>query len=373
MVPPMDDDAAADDRGRLWGVLRSQLDTLSIQNIRKTAGAAGFNAAQIPATSEAKSGGFGSRAEVMPALDDLLRRMTTDGQTRVLRLLARRLLENPQTATATRSLIEEQGFQVIDGDVQLASATRSEAYVDELTKIPNVKAFNAELASAFAACAAAGEPLSLVLFDIDKFKSVNDDNGGHAIGNEALVAVAELSAASVRQKGTAYRIGGDEFAITLPNHTVQEALAVAERVRRNVARAVLTSKQLSITLSMGVAEFPSHAQDVAGLQAAADKAQYDSKGLGRNLVRAFGEPPPGEPAPTGAGANDRAPERREPEPSNIPLEVGAKIKAEHFQRRVARCPNDGAVMKVTETDGFGPKTGAIYVMCPMCGFSGEIH
>lgn len=182
--------------------------------------------------------------------------------------------------------------------LRIVAATRAKrndpALMDVLVPLPGRRAYDADLADAVAAAATAGEPLSLIAFDIDDFKSVNDDHGGHGTGDEALIAVARIADRCVRGKGTAYRLSGDEFVVILPNYTAQEARALAERIRRTVNERRLTSRDLTLGVSVGVAELPTHATDVAALKTAADAAAYDAKRLGRNLVRVAGEGlPPG--------------------------------------------------------------------------------
>jgi diguanylate cyclase (GGDEF)-like protein len=266
----------------------------------------------------------------------------------------------------TRALLEEQGFSVVGGDVEFASA-RSEANIDHLTQLANLRALETDLPRLLSASATAQEPLALVAFDIDEFKSVNDNQGGHATGDEALVAVARISVACVKGKGTAYRLGGDEFAIVLPNHSAQEALAVAERIRRTVNEIPLTSHRLSLSVSIGVAEFPTHGNDVAALRRAADAATYEAKSLGRNLVRFFGEPAPIAPAVP------YEPERRQPEPSGLTGEQSRQIKLDYFRNHFARCPHDNAMLNVKDTTALGDKTNSIYVNCPFCGLSEMIN
>jgi diguanylate cyclase (GGDEF)-like protein len=100
------------------------------------------------------------------------------------------------------------------------------------------------------------ESLCLILFDIDHFKGVNDNQGGHAIGDEALLSIADTAASCARGKGQAFRLGGDEFVLLLQNHTLQEGLAVAERFRREVNSSLRTSRQLTLSVSVGVAQYP---------------------------------------------------------------------------------------------------------------------
>ncbi len=136
------------------------------------------------------------------------------------------------------------------------------------------------------------DSLCFILFDIDHFKDVNDNYGGHTTGDEALISIAEVARACVRGKGSAFRFGGDEFVLLLPNHTLQEGLAVAERFRREVKESPRTSRKLTLSVSVGVAVYPANGTEFGALQKAADEALYDAKKRGRNLVRYYGEPEP---------------------------------------------------------------------------------
>ena len=118
----------------------------------------------------------------------------------------------------------------------------------------------------------ADEPFCLVRFDIDHFKDVNDKQGGHAIGDEALLSIAKTAMACVKGKGEAFRTGGDEFVLLLPNHTLQEGLAVAERLRREVNVSPRTSRKLTLSVSVGVAHYPDHGDGLDALLKAADAA-----------------------------------------------------------------------------------------------------
>jgi diguanylate cyclase (GGDEF)-like protein len=238
--------------------------------------------------------------------------------------------------------------------------------MDALVPLPAKRAYDTDIEEAIATSLTANEPLALVTFDIDKFKSVNDEGGGHHIGNEALIAVAQIAAACTRGKGTVYRVGGDEFMIVLPNHAAHEAIAVAERIRRTVNEKRLTSRSLTISLSMGIAVAPEHAADVSSLEQAADKALYDAKDRGRNLVRVFQEPPPPAPGP-------REPERRVPEPGGLTDEQRTAIRRSYFKHGFAECPHDGAMLRVENTTCMGQKRDSILVDCPECGLNEEIE
>lgn len=192
------------------------------------------------------------------------------------------------------------------------------ATIDELVQLKNRRAFTAEFGRMFTDASTASEPLSVARIDVDHFKAVNDQHGGHAVGDEALVAIAGVLKACVRGKGEAYRIGGDEFVLLLPNHTTEEATAVAERVRLTVHARPVTSRSLMLSVSVGVATYPDHTSDPATLEHAADTAAYDAKNRGRNLVRVFGE---AEPLAT---TRARVVERRLPEPEGVTEEQKRK-------------------------------------------------
>ena len=157
-----------------------------------------------------------------------------------------------------------------------------------LTRLLNRAAFN-EALPRFASQATKYQPASLVMADVDHFKQFND-NHGHQIGDAVLQEVARILEDVARGKGRAYRYGGEELALILPNHTSDEALAVAERARCETE--ALKVSGLSITSSYGVATVPTHATTPEEWLKKADDALYDAKHLGRNLVRFFGEPPP---------------------------------------------------------------------------------
>jgi diguanylate cyclase (GGDEF)-like protein len=235
---------------------------------------------------------------------------------------------------------------------------------DPLVPLKNRRAYDDDLHEQFNVALANGQPLALIVFDIDRFKSVNDDHGGHATGDEALIAVAQIALKCVSGKGTAYRFGGDEFAIVLPNHSTNEAIAVAERVRRSVNERPLTSRSITLSASIGVAVIPDHGADPEALKKAADAAAYDAKRNGRNLVRVFGEPPP--------TAVEREPERKVAEPGTLSSEQRQKIRQDYFRDGFARCPADEAMLKVQDTTTFGSKTASILVLCPLCGFQEEL-
>lgn len=127
------------------------------------------------------------------------------------------------------------------------------------------------------------EPVALVMLDIDHFKRVNDEYG-HSVGDEVLLAVAQVMVTRCRAKGRAYRYGGEEFALLLPAYSSEEAVGLAERVRKDIATAPLSSRGLTVTASFGVASLPDQAGGPKQLLELADGALYEAKNTGRNRV-----------------------------------------------------------------------------------------
>lgn len=139
-------------------------------------------------------------------------------------------------------------------------------------------------------------PVSFVMIDLDHFKTFNDTYG-HSAGDEILRAVAQKIATVVRGKGEAYRYGGEEMSVILPNHTLPEATAVAERVRTEIAGVRVPSLGgCSVTASLGVATIP-ETSDTNTLTTDADRALYEAKHSGRNRLCCAAKEKSGSPVP----------------------------------------------------------------------------
>ena len=123
--------------------------------------------------------------------------------------------------------------------------------------------------------------------DLDRFKLVNDRHG-HLIGSQTLRSLAQLLLQCVRQVDTLARYGGDEFTILLVDTPHEDGMVIAERIRRTVAQHIFEGSaeepQLKLSISIGVASFPEHAQTRDAVLDASDKAMYRAKSLGRNRV-----------------------------------------------------------------------------------------
>jgi diguanylate cyclase (GGDEF)-like protein len=169
-------------------------------------------------------------------------------------------------------------------------ALRRLATRDELTGLLNRREFDRIMAEEEERARRFGQPLSLVVIDLDLFKSINDRHG-HAAGDAVLKEAAARMAESIRTVDRAARIGGEEFALILVQTDRASALEVARRAISSVAKGEVKTGALSIavTASAGVATLPSDALTAADLFSAADKALYSAKGAGRNRAVPAGE------------------------------------------------------------------------------------
>jgi len=170
---------------------------------------------------------------------------------------------------------------LIDALVDLSSR-------DALTGLANRRALELALTREVDRVARSGEPALLLTLDIDHFKSVND-HWGHAAGDQVLRAVATALLDSVRPMDLVARVGGEEFAIMLPNCASAFGEAVAERVRRRIEGMAVTvgpSQQVTVSVSIGGAFAPQWVRSTPALwQSRADQQLYLAKAQGRNLVR----------------------------------------------------------------------------------------
>ena len=206
----------------------------------------------------------------------------------------------PNTLLMGLSLIESSTFVVFLGLLQLVMiGQRSErryrivAETDSLTGLANRRHFLERIGPALIGDDERG---ALILFDIDHFKSVNDTHG-HPTGDRALMAFAATLAAAAPVDSIASRVGGEEFALFLPKATVDEAVEVADRIRRMTGdlRVAATTGAVSLTVSCGVASISETEPDFQNLHAAADSALYAAKSAGRNRVAIYRSPAPSAP------------------------------------------------------------------------------
>ena len=160
---------------------------------------------------------------------------------------------------------------------------------DALTGLRNRRGFDITLAGEIAGSKSGGKPLSLIIADIDHFKSVND-RYGHPTGDEVLRWFARLISANMKGRDTVARYGGEEFAIILPQTTLENASMLAGQIKQQLESQLWTkpgapNTSLRITASFGVAQLGVH-EGTSGLIQRADAKLYESKSAGRNRVAA---------------------------------------------------------------------------------------
>ncbi|HEX8989211.1 MAG TPA: diguanylate cyclase [Rhodocyclaceae bacterium] len=168
-----------------------------------------------------------------------------------------------------------------------------EARTDPLTRVPNRSHFLSLAAQEFARSRRYGHPLSLWMLDVDHFKNVNDAYGHHA-GDLALQTLGATSRQILRDWDIMGRMGGEEFAVLLPETDATQALLVAERLRQKVASTevpVEPGRAVHLTVSIGVATMHGNDGDVEHLIDRADQALLEAKRTGRDKVSVSDTPP----------------------------------------------------------------------------------
>lgn len=202
--------------------------------------------------------------------------------TRTFNDMARRLRRN-------RDEIDHQHGQLREQNEELQRANEvleQLSITDGLTKLHNHRYFQEALTREIKRVSRSGEPLAILLVDIDDFKGINDRHG-HAHGDTLLVRIARVLNESVRESDILARYGGEEFVVLATGTDVEGAMFVAEKVRTAVAETLFvapeTLEPMRVTVSIGVAEF---AGDRKRFFDTADRALYRAKGAGKNCVMA---------------------------------------------------------------------------------------
>jgi diguanylate cyclase (GGDEF)-like protein len=167
------------------------------------------------------------------------------------------------------------------------------ATTDPLTGLYNRRHFLGSLDAEWSRFQRYYRSVSVLMLDIDHFKSVND-RYGHAVGDEAIRAVAAACIEGKRKSDLVGRLGGEEFAVLLPETSLSRAKTVAERIRKRVMAIRLSAHevQFGVTVSIGVAEANVGMSAIDALMSAADNALYQAKADGRNKCICWSQPLP---------------------------------------------------------------------------------
>jgi len=175
--------------------------------------------------------------------------------------------------------------QELEGLKRELKQTKEQSETDPLTNLKNRRAFDIRLAEEIEISKKNSSALSLIIFDIDHFKYINDKYG-HVVGDKVIRYVSNILLKRVRENEIACRFGGEEFTVLLPGSNNNKALSFAEGVRKQVESSTLSihstnEKIENLTISAGVSVYSNH-EDIESFINRADKALYVSKSNGRN-------------------------------------------------------------------------------------------
>jgi diguanylate cyclase (GGDEF)-like protein len=216
--------------------------------------------------------------------------------TRAFNDMSRRLRENQQELEQNRIEIEDANARLIAQNQELHRVNevfQQLSITDELTRLHNHRFFQEHLPREIKRSERTQEPLSLVLIDIDDFKTLND-RFGHAVGDAVLRKVADVMHGAIREMDLLARYGGEEFALLAANTTLDGCVVLAEKIRLAVSRTRFSvvdldgPKRIAITASFGVAQY--HGDEKAFFNDA-DRALYRAKAQGKDCVVAQPLPP----------------------------------------------------------------------------------
>ena len=237
-------------------------------------------------------------SEYSGKLGDVTARMSSVQDPGQFKELLSSVVKDTNKMIAQNHKLEEQldqSSQIMEELQRDLETVRREAMTDGLTGLSNRKAFDAELLRIASEAQAANQSFTLLMLDIDHFKSFND-NYGHLVGDQVLRLVARTMVDGVKGRDVAARYGGEEFGIILPETQLSAGVIVGNALRKAIATKDVinrsTGEKLArITISAGVAEY-SPGEDLNELIERADAALYTAKHNGRNQVAAA--PTPGK-------------------------------------------------------------------------------
>ncbi|MGH7723279.1 MAG: diguanylate cyclase [Candidatus Dormibacteria bacterium] len=200
-----------------------------------------------------------------------------------LRAVSERLAAVTQRLRSARDGAQQREMEA----ARLYEQAEERGKTDALTLLPNRRDLDRALGAEVSRAHRYHRPLAVAMIDIDHFKTVNDTQG-HARGDEILREAAAVMRGGLRDVDTIYRYGGEEFLVVMPETGSDAAVELCDRLRRSVSERMAVRATAPLTVSCGVASFPSDGTDQARLIAAADLALYRAKRGGRDRVVAAG-------------------------------------------------------------------------------------
>ena len=224
------------------------------------------------------------------SLDGASRKLSSANTREQVQAIVEALVKSTREMRDTNKVLEERlllSKSEIGNLQQSLEAIRAESLTDPLTGLGNRKYFDRMIEQAVQHALAGNEPLSLLMFDIDHFKSFNDSYG-HLTGDQVLRLVAMSLKQTIKGQDITARYGGEEFAVVLPNTALRQALTVADHIRRAVMAKELKKKSTGeilgrVTISVGVSMLK-QGDDTDSLIERADACLYAAKRNGRNRV-----------------------------------------------------------------------------------------
>ncbi len=191
--------------------------------------------------------------------------------------------KNIENIIKTFDIPEANKMEVIKQINFMYSSTKRLSLTDELTQLPNRRCFDNDYNREFLRAQRYKNPLTLVMFDIDHFKKVNDTYG-HVCGDYVLKEIANAALQTFRKTDTVYRTGGEEFMVILTETDIEQSLIPLERFRKTVETMNINFNQeeLKITVSIGACQYNSSISTAQELIIKTDEALYEAKNSGRN-------------------------------------------------------------------------------------------
>jgi len=191
--------------------------------------------------------------------------------------------QNIEHIIRTFDIPEENKLEVIKQINFMYSRTKYLSYTDELTKLSNRRCFENDLNKEYLRAQRYNNNLTLVMFDIDFFKNVNDSYG-HPCGDFVLREVANAALQTFRQTDTVYRTGGEEFCVILTETDINQSIIPLERFRKTIETLDLNyyDKNIHITVSIGACQYNKNMKTKEELIEKTDSALYQAKNSGRN-------------------------------------------------------------------------------------------